>query len=230
MAPTARGVIFDLFGTLVPEYPASAWRRLLRAMGEVLEVEGDGFVRAWEALGVARQTGVFADGEACVRGALDRLGAEATGEAVADAVAMRERFMLERFRPIDGAVETVEGLRGRGLGVAMVSNCSPEVPELWAASPFGPLFEVTVFSSEAGVMKPDPLIYRLATDALGVDPAACVFVGDGAYGELTGAEALGMTAVMIRHGVDDDGYRPDEELAWNGLRVSSFAELEPLLA
>ncbi|WP_308447807.1 HAD family hydrolase [Micromonospora sp. AKA38] len=52
--------------------------------------------------------------------------------------------------------------------------------------------------------KPAPAIYRLAAERLGVRPAECVFVGDGADGELAGARAVGMTAFRTTEHNDTD--------------------------
>ena len=41
-----------------------------------------------------------------------------------------------------------------------------------------PLFDVTVFSFEVGLLKPDPEIFRYAARQLHVEPAACAFVDD----------------------------------------------------
>jgi FMN phosphatase YigB (HAD superfamily) len=55
-----------------------------------------------------------------------------------------------------------------------------------------------------------------------VEPAAGIFVGDGANDELAGAERVGMTAVMLE--------RPGEEQPpWDGLRVRALPELLELL-
>ena len=52
---------------------------------------------------------------------------------------------------------------------------------------------MTVFSSEVGLRKPGyPAIYLAASEGLGVSPQACLYCGDGAYGELTGAATVGM--------------------------------------
>lgn len=40
------------------------------------------------------------------------------------------------------------------------------------------LFHHVIESAKAGVRKPDPRIYRMMTDALGVDPARCVYLDD----------------------------------------------------
>jgi FMN phosphatase YigB (HAD superfamily) len=62
---------------------------------------------------------------------------------------------------------------------------------------------------------------------LGVEPPACLYVGDGAYAELTGASALGMRAVLVR---DDDveGLRPEAE-DWRGERIDHLEEVLGLL-
>jgi putative hydrolase of the HAD superfamily len=62
-------------------------------------------------------------------------------------------------------------------------------------------------------MKPDPAIYRLCTDALGVTPEECLFVGDGGSHELEAARSLGMTALQavwyLRQGVTPSQPRND---------------------
>ena len=58
------------------------------------------------------------------------------------------------------------------------------------------LFEVVIESAKVGMRKPDPRIYRLACDALGVTPERSVFLDD--IGQnLKGARALGMTTIKV---------------------------------
>ena len=59
------------------------------------------------------------------------------------------------------------------------------------------LFDARVISSEVGLRKPDPTIYELAAERLGLPPAACVFVDD-LPGNLKPARALGMATVLHR--------------------------------
>lgn len=59
------------------------------------------------------------------------------------------------------------------------------------------LFDVAVISGEVGLHKPQPEIYELACERLGVEPAAAVFVDD-LRENCEGAEAVGMTAVLHR--------------------------------
>ena len=61
-------------------------------------------------------------------------------------------------------------------------------------------FDVVVESSVEGIRKPDPAIYRLACERLGVDPARCVFLDDLGI-NLKPARAMGMHTIKV---VDED--------------------------
>ena len=61
---------------------------------------------------------------------------------------------------------------------------------------FENLADVIVYSHEAGVAKPDPLIFRLACEALGVEPSELVFVDD-AREHVDAARDLGIQAVLF---------------------------------
>jgi FMN phosphatase YigB (HAD superfamily) len=92
----------------------------------------------------------------------------------------------------DGVVDTLAELRRRGVRTGLITVCSEDVVGVWAEAPFAGLFDVEVFSCSCGLRKPDPRIYRLALDELGVAPPEALFVGDGANDELAGAERVGM--------------------------------------
>ena len=62
---------------------------------------------------------------------------------------------------------------------------------------FEDLTDTMVYSHEVGVRKPDPAIYRLALDRLGVQPAEAVFLDDKELA-VDGARAVGMAAVQFR--------------------------------
>jgi epoxide hydrolase-like predicted phosphatase len=59
------------------------------------------------------------------------------------------------------------------------------------------LFDASVISGEVGLHKPQPEIFELACERLGVKPAESVFVDD-LRENCVGAEAVGMTAVLHR--------------------------------
>jgi len=72
---------------------------------------------------------------------------------------------------------------------------------------------------------PDPHLFRAVAERLAVDPAACLYVGDGGGRELTGSTAVGMHAVLLA-GPDWHDHRAyDQERDWGGPRISSLEEL-----
>jgi putative hydrolase of the HAD superfamily len=58
------------------------------------------------------------------------------------------------------------------------------------------LFDVIVESSKSGVRKPDPRIYRMACDQIGVEPENCVYLDDLGI-NCKPAAALGMKAIKV---------------------------------
>lgn len=223
-----RAAIFDLFGTLVPEFPRTAFYGAVRSAAPVLGADPDEYEAEWMRTAIARQTGVYAGGiTENVRAIVSALGLPAPSEdAIAAALAPRDELYARWFHPREGALETVTELKARGTPLALISMCAPDTPAMWQSSEFAGLMDVEVFSSESGLRKPDPAIYRAACDPLGVAPADCLYCGDGAYGELTGATALGMLAVEIRDPAVDhaEQLRPEGE-DWDGPRVADLREL-----
>ena len=222
-------VVFDLFGTLVPEFPLSAWEGMFEGMATVLEADLGAFRRAWDDTIVERQTGGFPDMAENVRVICERLGLERSAADVDRALEVRTALYRSWFRPQPGAVETLSTLRERGTPVALLSNCALDAPAFWDASALRGLIDVLVFSSEVGLRKPDPAIYLLTAERLGVEPSACLFVGDGANRELSGAASVGMTPVLI-HDDSEDGPMPRPERDdWDGPRIRSIPEVLDLL-
>jgi len=223
-------VIFDLFGTLVHELPRADFYASVDAIADAVDADRVAFRARWDASARARQTGVFEDMAANVRAICDELGVPATEEAVAAGLKARWLMYERWYRPRDGTVETLAVLRRREYPLGLVSMCAPDTPALWRASPLGGSVDVEVFSSEVGLRKPDPAIYRLATARLGVSSEGCVYVGDGAYGELTGAAAVGMVPYLLRDPlVDHEAMLTPERDAWAGATIADLREVLELV-
>jgi HAD superfamily hydrolase (TIGR01509 family) len=109
----------------------------------------------------------------------------------------------------------LEALRERGLKLGLVSNAF-DPPELLhrdlAQFGIAERLDIALFSSEVGRRKPDPEIFQRALDALGVDPAEALFVGDTLASDIAGAAALGMhTCQALWFRVDDDPDAPEPD-------------------
>jgi putative hydrolase of the HAD superfamily len=96
------------------------------------------------------------------------------------------------MRPDYAMVNAVRAARDAGVRTGLVSNSWGK--GRYDRSQFPELFDGTVISGEVGVRKPEPRIYALAAEAIGLDPPDCVFVDDLA-GNLKPARGLGMATV-----------------------------------
>ena len=222
-----RAVIFDLYGTLVPEFPADEFYASVDHIAITLGAPVEEVRAEWNRTAPLRQTGVYATMEDNVRAIAATLGlADPSDGSVHAALNLRAEMYAKWFHPRRSAVETLTELKTRGFRTGLISMCAPDTPAMWHASPFSGLVDVEVFSSEVGLRKPDPAIYAYAYDRLGVEPTECLYCGDGAYGELTGAEALGMTAVEIRDpSVDVSLLLHLEGDSWTGARIGDLREI-----
>ena len=223
-------VVFDLFGTLMYEFPRADWDEWLETTAAVLETEPELFARAWEATAIDRQTGAAGSIDENLRTVAARAGARPTDAQVAEALEARAELYRKWFVPRPGAEEILRELRERRMPTGMISMCAPDTPALWRASSLAGLVDVEVFSCEVGLRKPEPEIYLSATERLHVEPNACLYVGDGAYAELTGASSVGMYAVLIRDPAESEmeALRPEAE-GWSGPSIADLREISALL-
>jgi putative hydrolase of the HAD superfamily len=108
-----------------------------------------------------------------------------------------ERYFAH-LQPNEPMIAFLRELRDRGYRLAMLTNNVREWEPRWRALlPVDELFEVVVDSAFVGMRKPDPAIYRLTCERLGVEADRCLFVDDVAV-NCEAATALGMTAVLFR--------------------------------
>ena len=163
--------------------------------------------------------GVFSSTEAALVHICRRLGVEPSEDRIAASAKQRFEYVRDALSPRPGVVETLVALRDRGYKVGLISNCTEEVCRLWDSTALAPLFDVAVLSFDVGMAKPDPRIYELATERLGVAANDCLYVGDGSDGELSGAEEAGMTAVLMR---DLDDQENGNREGWMGTRILSI--------
>ncbi|MDE2904127.1 MAG: HAD family hydrolase [Chloroflexota bacterium] len=229
-AVQARAVVFDLFNTLTAPVDDEAYRASVRSMGMAAGVDPAGFSRAWFDQWRERSDGTFATTAAVVRGVCEAIGARVDVAAVGRAVEAQVEFSRRALRPREDAVATLGRLRERGLRTALVSNCAPDVPELWPTTPYAELIDEPLFSCVERLVKPDANLYLRACTRLGVQPASCVYVGDGDDRELTGAAQAGMRAMLVRTPAWRAASFQSERASWPGEAIESLSHLPGLIA
>ncbi|GAA1605511.1 HAD family hydrolase [Actinoplanes couchii] len=107
-----------------------------------------------------------------------------------------------------GIAEFLAEATGRGIPLAVVSNtlCGAAHRDFLTKAGVGRLFRVQIYSDEAGVRKPNPQMIWNATDALGVPPASCWFVGDSRRRDIACARRADIgTAILMPSPRDDTG-------------------------
>jgi putative hydrolase of the HAD superfamily len=200
----ARACVFDAGGTLVhPDWPrlaalarevsgrAFGADEMRRAFGEMLKCVGvqtpggrviDQTGRHWTFR--AMYGGLGLDDDACesLVSGIDRAHAERHIWCGADAEAPR----------------VLEELRREGLLVAVVSNTEDgRVRDALEAAGLASYFDVVIDSHLVGCRKPDPAIFRLALERLGVGAEEAAFVGDTYAHDALAARAAGMRAILL---------------------------------
>ncbi len=92
-------------------------------------------------------------------------------------------------------VEMTKQLHEQGIAQAILTNNVAEFKGKWERLVPIEVFATVIDSHEVGVRKPDPKIYQLALDGLGVEAASAVFVDD-LPANVAGAEAVGLHGVI----------------------------------
>ncbi len=126
--------------------------------------------------------------------------AAALSEAVGREVHLHgfgERYFAH-LHPNEELIAYLRALRDRGLRLALLTNNVREWEPLWRPKlPVDELFETVVDSGFVGMRKPDPEIYELTLERLGLPGEACLFLDDIDVNVDT-ARSLGMTGVHFR--------------------------------
>ncbi len=200
-----RAVVFDAYGTLLDT--VSATRRHAPRLGEGWEAFGalwraKQFEYTWtRSLAGAAQHRDFA------RIVDDALAFAAASHGIRDTALLAE--LRDGFDHLDAFADVapaLAALRDRGIGRAILSNGTPSMlaHQLRAAKLDGLLDHV--LSVEAvGVFKPDPRVYHLAIDRLGVSAGHVAFVSSNAW-DVFGAHAFGMRPFWINRKSQPDEY------------------------
>lgn len=232
MAEDLRGVVFDLFGTLISTTADDVFENR-QLVAEDLGVDPDAYARVRLETREQTETGRTGGPEETLAFFARQAGVEPRSDALRRAT---QRWLDANRRwlsPERSTLEALDGLQTRGYRICLLTNCSSAVEHVWADSPLAARFDATAFSSEVGFLKPHPETYRVACARLGIAPGECLYVGDGGDNELTGADAAGLHAVLIETMARTDLARltvDHEGTTWAGPRIQELSQVAGLLA
>jgi putative hydrolase of the HAD superfamily len=228
-AEPVEAVIVDWGGTLshwvpqerVPEF----WRAAASAIDPArIDDLADALLRAeyavWDQVRGAQRSGKLDQIFAAAMAEHDLELAEAQFQLAAGKYF--EAWELELHHKPD-ALPMLAALKSMGLKTAVLSNTH------WPRSFHEMLLErdglaefidARVYSSELTHVKPHPLAFKAVLRALDVRPSAAVFVGDRRYDDVFGAQSVGMRAVLVRPGPENDDFEAAPDAT-----IDSLAEL-----
>ncbi|HLK89772.1 MAG TPA: HAD family hydrolase [Polyangia bacterium] len=206
--PTPRAILFDAGFTLtfhdgarLADYAAkagvvadaAALERAERALREEYR----------ETEGVVMRThhdGGFSWHERLYRRLLHLAGTPGQPAALdlAATVMLREHRASNAWRRIGAGVRAaLERLRGAGFKLAVVSNSEGTIEQMLIEIGLRPLLDAVVDSTVVGFTKPDPRIFAVALERLGVEAADALMVGDSPSADVDGAKGAGIRAALI---------------------------------
>jgi putative hydrolase of the HAD superfamily len=223
-----RAIIFDLFGTLVGDFTAVGQTH--EELASILGVPYEPFMKQWREITGRRTMGEFQTVEASIEHVCGALGVAVNAEQMARAVEFRLEYTRRALVPKPDAVATLARLKHTGFKVGLLSNCSIEIPILWPETEFADLIESPIFSSRERLKKPDPRIYQIACERLGVAPKDCLYIADGENHELKAAADFGMSPVLIRTPSQESRSELHREAKeWQGRTISTLREVLTLV-
>jgi putative hydrolase of the HAD superfamily len=108
------------------------------------------------------------------------------------------RYRKDHLQIWPGALELLASLRSRGLKLALVTNGFAETHrEKIVLLQLEDVFDEVFIADEVGMLKPDPRLFALACERLGVAPAAAAMVGDRYERDIRGAHNVGLFTVWL---------------------------------
>jgi HAD superfamily hydrolase (TIGR01509 family) len=102
--------------------------------------------------------------------------------------------------PDPGAADALGAVRDAGLATGVISNSNGSIAALLGSLGFLPYLDFVLDSFVVGVEKPDPRIFRIALERVGVDARDAVHVGDLYSIDVLGARSVGMPAILLDPG------------------------------
>lgn len=229
-----RAILFDVDFTLIypgPTFQAEGYQAFCRRFG--MEVDANAFAAAVASAAAILDTPEDAPYEhalyiAYTRHIIEGMGAR--GDQV-DACAReiyQEWAACQHFELYEDVPDVLRALVDAGLRIGLVSNSHRSLASFESHFELDGLIAASVSSSEHGLMKPHPSIFRAALDLMDVSPHEALMVGDSVRHDVEGALRLGMKAALLHR--SEQPHPREPELLANGVPViRTLRELPDLL-
>ncbi len=187
-----RWVFFDVGDTLLDETDMLAdWSAQMAAL-----LRPRGIERSWQKVMAAREQAYAAMSPIVLKAMGEILRVP---EDVWSACWSKAALNHHLEPPFPGTTDVLRALSGR-FKLGVIANQDLGTQERLCSHGWGSFFSVCVSSTEEGVRKPDPEIFRLALRRAGCLPEEAAMVGDRINNDIRPAKALGMSTIRIVQG------------------------------
>lgn len=196
-----RAVIFDWRGTLVSQLDSRGWTReaLRRAL---LPADEDAITDLWRRINTAAgKPSRLKDptGNTSYERHRETFYSVFTAAGLPDVLsdALWDVDSNPSYNILaDDAAEVIAALRGHDIRIGVLSNIHFDIRPMFEKSGLLDSIDTFVLSGEEGIQKPDPKIFQLALDRLGVTAEEALMVGDNPSRDAVSVN-VGMTAITV---------------------------------
>ncbi|HRH23431.1 MAG TPA: HAD family hydrolase [Candidatus Magasanikbacteria bacterium] len=200
--------VFDLFGTLIGSEGAE--KVYIDALNELYKG-----IEYWKVNAYVGVTD-FGSADVCIAKSLEKFNLTVSDEQI-EMFNEQWNHWKSLMRLEDGVIDVLRELKKRGCTLALVTNDNNLISDLVGKFDLEKYFDVVISSYKVGVAKPNPKIYELCAEKMGVtDFSEITMVGDKLDRDVEPPRALGMRGIL---------YDPYEENMEFQPRISSLREL-----
>jgi HAD superfamily hydrolase (TIGR01509 family) len=220
---TSKAVFFDVDFTLIypgPTFGGEGYRAFCERYGIVVDATRfeRGVASAAPLLDGPEETPYDADiFVKYTMHIIEQMGGEGDRIEACAREIYEEWAACQHFELYDDVEPMLRALSAAGVRIGLISNSHRCLASFQTHFDLGGLVSAAVSSSEHGLMKPHPSIFRAALELAGVPASDALMVGDSVRQDIEGALRAGMRAVLLNRG--SSPHPQEQELAALGVPV-----------
>ena len=200
-----KAVIFDMFETLVTLFTGSVY--MGREIAAEIGLSEPKFREIWDTTDETRTLG-----KRTLESVIEEVLTVNNGyseELFERIITKRKRMIRESFEHIHPEIIPLfKWFKEQNIKIGLITNCFFEERDIIKDSVFFEYFDVMCMSCELGIKKPDIRIFQKCMKDLGLEPAECLYVGDGGSLELETAKSVGMHPLQAAWYLKDGTRQP----------------------